>query len=507
MLTKKNISLWLPPIISLCILLFADLDPDNPAITATAAVASLMAMWWITEAIPLAVTALLPIVLFPLLGVMNGKAVSGTYINHIIFLFIGGFMVALAMEKWGLHRRIALRILMLFGGNPKMVILGFMCATAFLSMWISNTATAMMMVPIVLAITAGLEEQINAEGERTAFNQFSIGLLLSVAYSASIGGTATLIGTPPNLSFSRILAITFPQAPEISFAQWMQFAIPTTILFLLITWLLLCILFTRNLGAIKFDRNHFKTHYQNLGTASFEEKAVFSAFISMALLWIFRADLKLGFLTIPGWSNLFSDPKYINDGTVAIIIAIILFIIPSKQQPNDHILNTDVFSKIPWHIVILFGGGFALASAFLTSGLSNYIAHQLTGLSEINPLHVIASIAVMVTFMTELTSNTATTEMLLPTLAAMAVAIKVNPLLLMIPATLSASFAFMLPVATPPNAIVFACNRVRIIDMVKTGFILNLIGVVLITLSVYLWAQTVFDIDLSTMPDWAVLKK
>ena len=229
MFNYSRITLWLPPLLALAMVFFVELDPDKPAVTAAAAVALLMATWWITEAVPLAVTALLPIVLFPLFGVMNGKAVSAAYINHIIFLFIGGFLVALAMERWKLHRRLALRILMLFGGSAKMVILGFMLTTAFLSMWISNTATAMLMVPIVLAIVSSLEEEIQLQQDKQKLNKFSIGLLLSVAYSASIGGAATLIGTPPNLSFSRILAITFPDAPEISFAQWMLFALPTTV--------------------------------------------------------------------------------------------------------------------------------------------------------------------------------------------------------------------------------------------------------------------------------------
>ena len=498
--TSKKLTLLSGPLLALLIFFGVDLQPGKPAVTATAAVAIWMAIWWISEAVPLAVTALLPIVLFPALGVMSGKTVSNAYINHIIFLFIGGFLVAIAMQNWGLHRRIALRILMLFGRKPSHILLGFMVTTAFLSMWISNTATAMMMVPVVMSIIISLEEQLDEQQS----DQLAIGFLLSIAYSASIGGVASLIGTPPNLSFARILAISFEDAPEITFANWMIFALPLSFIMLAASWLLLNFMYIRKAGHISLDKNYFKDQYLKLGSTTPEQKAILVAFISMALLWVFRSDIRLGGFTIPGWSNLFPHPKFFNDGTVAMVVALILFLIPSRES-GKRLLNTDAFSKLPWHIILLFGGGFALATGFIESGLSLYLAEKLSGLHGMPVIIIIASLCFMITFLTELTSNTATIEMFLPVIAAMAVALGVNPLLLMIPATLSASFAFMLPVATPPNAIIFGTNRLHVSQMARAGLGLNLLGIVVITLAAYFWLPIAFDLSLTEFPDWAVL--
>lgn len=482
-------------------MILVDMKPGHPEITATAAVALLMAAWWITEAIPLAVTALIPLVLFPLLGIMNGKDVSGQYVNHIIFIFIGGFLVALAMERWNLHKRMALRVLMFFGVNPKFILLGFMVSTALLSMWISNTATTMMMIPIALAIVGKLEDLLGSEKVR----KFAIGIFLSIAFSASIGGIATLIGTPPNLSFVRIFAIFFPQAPEISFAKWFFFAFPISVFFLVIAWILLSLIFCSREKLI-MDKKIFLNQYRSLGPISFEEKVVLLDFFLLVLLWMFRDEIKIGSLTIPGWSTLFPWSEYINDGTIAIGMALVLFLIPSRTQRNGRVMNWETARKLPWNIVLLFGGGFALASGFKVSGLSQWMGEQLKGLSSLPPLLIVAFICLFITFLTELTSNTATAEILLPILAALAVSIKVNPLLLMIPGTLSCSFAFMLPVATPPNAIVFGTNRLKVSDMARVGVIFNLIGVLIITAALFLIGKSIFGIDLSVMPAWAHLK-
>lgn len=478
--------------------LFVELVPGQPQTTAMAAIALLMAFWWITEAIPLAITALLPLVLFPLTGVMSGKAVSGAYINHIIFLFIGGFLMALAMQRWQLHRRIALSTLLLFGGSPARILFGFMLTTAFLSMWISNTATAMLMVPIALAVVLSLEDQLGKDNTRP----LAIGFFLGIAYSASVGGVATLIGTPPNLSFTRILAITFPAAPEITFASWMLFALPVTLVLFFAIWALLYLLYFRKHRDHPLDSSFIRQSASALGRIGREEKIVFIAFCSMALLWLFRSPINLGFVEVPGWSNLLPYPDLVNDGTVAMAISLLLFMIPSTR-PGEKILDEEILSSLPWPIIFLFGGGFALANGFVESGLSHYLAERLQGLQGTDESLLVLTIALMVTFMTELTSNTATTEMLLPVLASMSIAIQVNPLLLMIPATLSASCAFMLPVATPPNAIIFGTRRVRVIDMVKTGFVINLLGAVLITLLVFVWGPKVLGIEAAVLPDWA----
>ena len=495
----KKIAIVGAPLISIAIVLFADLDPGNMKVTYCFAIAFLMAVWWITEAIPLAVTALLPVALFPLFGVVDGKTVSAMYFNHLIFLFIGGFLMAFAMERWNLHRRIALRILILFGISPGRILLGFMLATSFLSMWMSNTATAMMMVPIALSIIMKLEEAL---GEKNT-SKYNIGLLLGIAYSASIGGIATLVGTPPNLSFARIVNIIFPEMTEISFADWFIYALPVTIILFMAAWLVLYLMYRPKNSWKNIQLDDFRKEYNALGKAKPEEKIVMVLFIILAFLWIFRSGFNIQSFTIPGWSQLFKNPSYINDGTVAIFIAILLFIIPSKTKDGERIMNWETARKIPWNIVLLFGGGFALAQGFVQSGLSNWFGEQLAGLANVEPLVLTLANVTMVSLLTELTSNVATTEMILPILAGLSVTIKINPLLLMIPATLAASLAFMLPVATPPNAIIFGTNRIRVKDMVRTGILLNLTGIIIATLVMYFWGTLVFDIDVSVFPNWA----
>ncbi|MBU8935003.1 MAG: SLC13 family permease [candidate division Zixibacteria bacterium] len=497
---KQKLGLFLGPLAALLLCLFADLQPGEPVVTLTAAVVLLMAIWWITEAIPIPATALLPVALFPLLGIMKGKTVAALYFNNIIFLFIGGFIMALAMEKWGLHRRIALRVILLIGASPRRIILGFMVATFFLSMWISNTATTMMMVPIALAIIFKLKEMY--EGPDVA--RFSVGLLIGIAYAASIGGTATLIGTPPNLSFARIFQIYFPQAPEISFAAWFAFALPMALLFLIIAWLVLTHLsVSRNLG-MGATRQVFKDEQARLGRISYEETVVLIGFCLMALLWLFRRDITIGSFVFPGWTGLMPEPGMIDDGTIAIAIAALLFVIPARIKEGGRLMNWKTASKLNWGIVLLFGGGFALASGFKESGLSLWIGDALAGLEQFPTPLIVGAICTSITFLTELTSNTATTEIILPILGSLSVAMNVNPLLLMIPATLSASCAFMLPVATPPNAIVFGTGQIRMADMIRCGIILNLVGIVLITTYMFIVGMIAFDISLAEMPGWAI---
>ncbi len=499
----RTVGLFLGPLLFVYFYFFAHPDPAHPAVGATLAVALLMATWWITEAVPLAVTSLLPVALFPLLGIMDGKDVSSTYFNHVIFLFIGGFMVALAMQRWNLHRRIALRILMVTGVSPARILFGFMFATAFLSMWISNTATAMMMIPIVISVIGKLEESIGDGGT----GRYATGLLLGIAYSASIGGISTLVGTPPNLSFARIFSIYFPEGPDISFAQWFLFALPITLLFFMLVWGYLYSIFGPHKHKWpKLDHGTFRRQYRELGRAGFEEKAVLAIFTLLAIAWLTREGIDFGSAAIPGWAGLFNTPTYINDGTVAIFFAIILFIIPARKAGSGRIMDWKTASDIPWNIVLLFGGGFALASGFKESGLSMWFGEQLIWIADAPPFMVILGICLLMTFLTELTSNTATTEMILPVLAGIGIASEINPLLFMLPATLSASMAFMLPVATPPNAIVFGTNRLRMLDMALTGFILNIVGALVISLATYYIAPLVFDIDFTEFPLWATQK-
>ncbi len=497
---SQSIGLLLGPLLFLSTL-FLNLDPSRPEVTRMAAVAVLMATWWITDAIPLSATALLPLVLYPVLGIMKTRECAPIYVNSTIFLFIGGFMIALTMEKWRLHKRIALWIIRRIGGGPSRIILGFMVAAAFLSMWISNTATAIMMVPIAMAIILQLEERFGL----SACHPFTVALMLGIAYACSLGGMATLVGTPPNLSFARIFEISFPNAEPIAFGQWLLMAFPITLMLLAIVWLLLTRVFFRFGKSFAVDREVVKRQYAALGGMSFEERAVLAIFAATAFGWVFRKDLVLGVLTLPGWSRLLPNAKLIDDATVAIGMAIILFFIPtrSRNATDRTVMGVDVFTKIPWHIVILFGGGFALAQGFRVTGLSELIGTRFAGLEGVPPYAMITLVCGGLTFLTELTSNTATTEMILPILASVAVAMKANPLLLMIPATLSASCAFMMPVATPPNAIIFGSGRIRIAEMARVGLAINLIGVLVISLLFYFLGTAVLGIDTAALPPWA----
>ncbi|MDG2309640.1 MAG: SLC13 family permease, partial [Planctomycetota bacterium] len=410
---------------------------------------------------------LLPIALFPLLGILDGRTTAATYFNHLIFLFIGGFLFAIAMQRWDLHRRIALRILRFLGTRPTRVLLGFMCSTWFLSMWISNTAATMMMVPMAMAIIGPFREHLDKQEAR----RFSIVLVLGVAYAASIGGISTLIGTPPNMSLARILELNFPNMEELTFAGWFRFAFPLSLIFMLTAWFTLSKIARLSGINASIDKNYFHQQYQQLGKVTYEQRAIGGLFLLLIFGWMFRSE----------WSQLFPHPKYIDDGTVAIIIAILLFLIPSKKNPGEKLMDWAAAKEIRWGIILMFGGGFALATGFIESGLSESLGEQLTSLQNVPLWMLITIICTVITFLTELTSNMATTEVVLPILAAMAKAIGVNPLVLMIPATLSASCAFMLPVATAPNAIAFGAGEVKIKDMIRYGFILNIIGIVLIS--------------------------
>ncbi|HIA48878.1 MAG TPA: SLC13/DASS family transporter [Candidatus Hydrogenedentes bacterium] len=467
------------------------------------AVAFLMAVWWMTEALPLAATALLPIGLYPLLGVLSGKDVTLAYGDDNIFLFMGGFFIAMAMQKWNLHERIALNIVVRTGTNPSRLVLGFMLATAFLSMWISNTATTLMMLPIAMAVI----DEMGKRSGKGDVAQFAVCLLLGVAYSASIGGVATLIGTPPNGVLLSQYGEMFPDAPDIGFVQWMIIGVPFSAIMLPLAWLLM----TRLLFHFKdlhFEgaREEIQNRLTSLGKMSRGETIVLIVWIMTALSWIFLKDIEIGSLTIPGWANLFPDPTYIRNSTVAMFFAIVLFAIPVDLKKREFALDWEWAVKIPWGVLILFGGGLALAKAFGSTGLVEWTGDKLNMLEGVSPLLVIVCIALMLTFLTEMTSNVATTSIMLPILGmSVAGALGVNPLLLMIPAAMSASCAFMLPVATPPNAIVFGGGHITVAQMARAGILLNLIGVMLITLITYFLAVPVFEIVLGEVPEWAVL--
>ena len=451
----------------------------TPAAVGVAAVAVLMAVWWVTEAIPLAATALLPIVLYPLLDVMGGGEVTRAYGHHLIFLFMGGFFIAVTMEKWGLHRRIALHTIQLVGVTPSRMVLGFMLATAFLSMWISNTAATMMMVTIGLAVVqqAGHEVEdhpVTGIDPRAGHFRFGTTLMLAIGYAATIGGIATLIGTPPNAGFAGVVEKTL--GVSIGFTQWMLFALPLAAIMLLVTWLLLTrVIFPRDLPQLPGGRQAIREELAGLGRMSHAERMVAMVFALVASLWVLR-----GLVDIP----LF---KGVKDSTIAIAGAVLMFVLPVNLKRREFLLDWQTAVRIPWDVLILFGGGFALAQGFSDTGLTSFLAEQLTVLHGVDVLLIISVVVVMVIFLTELTSNTATASLLLPIMVALAGAVQVHPFGLMVPAVLAASFAFMLPVATPPNAIVFGSRYVSIRQMMRAGLWLNAVGALLITAFAY-WA-------------------
>ena len=436
-----------------------------------------IAIWWITEAIPIAATALIPIVLFPLSGGLDLSATTASYGHKFVFLYLGGFLIAIGIEKWKLHKRIAINIISFIGIDARRVILGFMLATAFLSMWISNTATSVMMLPIGIAIIKQLNEN----------KIFGKALMLGIAYSASIGGVATVIGTPPNLVLAGVISEIYGY--EITFSKWFLFGFPISIILLFFCWIYL----TR--VAYKFESNSFpggkaeiQTIKKELGPISYEEKLVAIVFALAGLCWISRSFFLQKIL------------PSLDDTIIAISFGLLLFILPSKQKSAALLSWRDTIN-LPWGIIILFGGGMALARAFETSGLALWLGELMTSFSVLPLFLLILLLIAAVNFLTEITSNLATTAMLLPVLAPLALEINIHPFGLMVGAAVAASCAFMLPVATPPNAVVFGSGYLKIQDMVTRGVIMNIFSIILITLMVYIILPIVWGIELSYFPD------
>jgi len=447
-------------------------DLGRPETGAMAAVAALMAVLWLTEALPLAATALLPLVLFPLLGIAATKAVAAKYMNATVFLLLGGFLIAQALERWGLHRRIALAVLGTFGGRPLAVVAGFVCATAFLSMWISNTAATLVMLPIALAVLGRFEAALPGDQAR----RFAAALLLSLAYAASMGGVMSLVGSPPNLVFARLYQEA--AGAEVDFLRWMLVGVPVGLSLLAVLVGYLYAVCLRRLDRGVDLSAVVAAERAALGPMSREEKWVAAVFGLTALLWTTRKGAVFGTVRIPGWQAWLPHGELVDDGTVAVAMAVLLFLLPARGCTT--LLDAGVFARLPWGVVILFGGGFALASGFQDSGLSAWLTTRLGELGGLGRLETMAVVAGGMTFLTELTSNTATTQLVLPLLVSLARALELDPVWLMLPAALSASCAFMFPVATPPNAIVFASGRLAIADMVKAGLVLNLAGTLVI---------------------------
>jgi len=446
------------------------------------AVASLMIIWWITEAIPVPATALVPIALFPMTGATSASAATSPYGDPIIFLFMGGFILALAMERWNLHRRIALNIVSRTGTQQSRIVGGFMIATAFCSMWVSNTATVVMMLPVALSV-------VGLIGEDKKSN-FPLSLLLGVAYAASIGGVATLIGTPPNALLAGALNQTYGY--DIGFARWMIIGLPIAVVMLGISWLFLTRLTLRlERGEVEGASDLFRDELAKLGAWSVPEKRVAIVFVITALAWIFRTILDD---YIPG----------LNDTSIAIMAALALFVLPAGDGKGGALIEWRNALRLPWGVLLLFGGGLSLAAAVVSTGLDQWIGDQMGNMASALPLiAVIALVATVILLLTEFTSNTATAATFLPLMAALAVSLGENPLTLTVPAAIAASMAFMLPVATPPNALVFGSGHVTIPQMVRQGIWHNLAALVLLTTLGYWLLITFFGVTIGEIPDWA----
>ena len=481
---SKKVGLILGPLLFALTLVFFHPEGLSKEANAILAATIWIAIWWISEAVHISVTSLLPIVLFPLTGGLDLKTTTAAFGHKYVFLYVGGFILAIAIEKWNLHKRIALTIIKFIGTDVTRIILGFMLATAFMSMWISNTATSVMMLPIGMAIIAQLKDNPSTiEDENTIFGK---ALMLGIAYAASIGGIATLIGTPPNTILAGVVSELY--GIEITFQQWIKFGLPISLTLLSICWFYLTrFAFTFKQKSFPGGAEEIARQIKKLGKISYEEKLVLGVFVTTASLWIGRSHLQ-AFLPA------------LDDTIIAMASAILLFILPASKGKGQ-IITWPEAVKMPWGILLLFGGGMALAAGFQSSGLAEWIGIQLVSLKGLSVVILLFILITSVNFLTEITSNMATTAMLLPILAPMAMALNIHPYMLMVAATVAASCAFMLPVATPPNAVVFGSGYLRIPDMVKTGIWLNLISIFLILAMVYFYLAWVWGFDPSVFPD------
>ena len=478
-INSKYVGLISGPLSFIVILLYFHPEGLNPRANAILASTIWIAIWWVTEVIPISVTALLPIILFPLTGGLGVSETTASFGHKYVFLYLGGFIIAIAIEKWNLHKRIALNIINLIGTNIVNIILGFMIATAFMSMWISNSATAVMMLPIAMAIVTQLKDNPNTKEDEN--QNFGKVLMLSIAYSATIGGLSTQIGTPPNLVLAGVVSETFGY--EITFSQWFKFGFPISVVLLFLSWKYLTgFAFQIKQNTFPGGRIEISNQLKAIGKISYEEKLVAGVFALTAIAWITRSFL-LKFI-IPE----------IDDTIIGLIGAILIFLLPTKNKERP-LLTWKEAIKLPWGILLLFGGGMALAVGFKDSGLALWIGSQMTLLDGISLLLLVLILIFSVNFLTEITSNFATTAMLLPILYPMAIAIDVHPFILMISATVAASCAFMLPVATPPNAVVFASGYLRIPDMVRVGIWMNILSIIILTLFVYFLLPLLWEFD------------
>ncbi len=505
----RRLGLWLGAVL-FCGLVLLPIPGLDPLQRRAAAVTALVATLWLTQAVPLGPASLVPAALFPLLGVLPAREVSGAYMDDLVLLFLGAFMVARGLEKWGVHRRMALALVAVFGVEPRRLVLGFVIATGFVSLWINNTAAVLMMYPIALAVIS------TVGGARSS--QFATAMLLGIGYAASIGGVATPVGTAPNQLLLGALRTSFPDAPTISFATWVSVWAPFAAVYLVLLWWLLTRVTLRVESGLALSRDVIAAERAKLGPMSRGERWMASVFTLTALLWVTRGGLAIGDVSVPGWGPALAEfqartlglasaehfKPFVTDATVAIAMSLLCFALPVERGGGARLLDWESAGKLPWDVLLLFGGGFAIARAFQSSGLDRVLGQALAPLIADRPAWlVIALVATFMTFLSELASNTALTAIALPVLAAAAVQSGYDPRLVMIPATVAASCGFMLPVGTPPNAVVFASGLVPIRTMARVGFVVDLVGVVLITVSFALWGRWALGIG-DGAPTWAL---
>jgi sodium-dependent dicarboxylate transporter 2/3/5 len=478
-MTRKKVFLFLGPLWALLLyfcLINQGLTDDQ---SKTAAVLLWVGFWWMTEPVNLYITSLLPLVLLPLLNVMTFKDVAPHYMEEVIFLFIGGFLFAFAMEKWNLHNRIALGIIAKVGHTPTTLLFGVMGAAFFISMWINNTATTAMLIPAVLAIVAQVESK-NGNG------RIAVPLLIGLAFSASIGGMATLIGTAPNMIFLSQYEAYFPNEKTVSFADWMLFALPIALLIFFACFIILKFLHRKVLRETVLDKHLSEKMFSDLGKKSYEEKWMIFFFILIVVLWFFLKDISFGSFTLYGWPHYLGiKNEQLTEAWVAMVIVMFLFFVPSKSIKNDTLLSWKEVKKLPVGIIFLFGGGFAIAAAVKSTGLSDELSKLLEGFKEFSPLLMVLLICTLITFISEFASNTAALQLVFPILAAFVVTVDVHPLQILIPATLAASCGFMLPVATPPNTNDFGSEKIKASEMMRSGFFLDLAGILIISAAAF----------------------
>lgn len=533
--TAARVGLVLGPVLFLSVCFSSVPAGMTPEAWRLLGVTALMSTWWLTQAIPIAATSLLPIVLFPLLGIQTSAAVSSAYINKQVFLFLGGFIIALGIEKWRLHERIALHIVRILGTSLRRVILGFMLATGFLSMWISNTASTLLMMPIGLALVVSLQKALHSRPEvggssaapdhdtidrNGPLGPFGVSLMLGIAWSASIGGMTTLVGTVTNVQFVSLWEQGFPAGPKISAAVWLTAFAPVGLILVFLAWALL----TWNLkspGTQAVDRGFFTARLIRLGRPSAAEVSMLMIFAATALLWTFRKPLRFGDEVLSGgWgtlvesflvSVLHAQPDFarqaVDDSTVAIAMAILLFLLPSWQRgskSSPRLMDWETAQTLPWAILLLVGGGFAIADSFDRTGLAEWVGDAFATQVADWPIWLtILAVCMLLTFLTEFATNVVVVSVILPVLAQASLDLAIDPRLLMLPAAASASCAFMLPIGTPPNAIVFSSGVLSMGDMARKGFLLNLIGVVLMTVATVVYLVPHLNLRTDGLPDWA----